>query len=152
LSPSNPRLCIKRQKRERIGATMPIIPDFDTDAIISALNSISQKHPEGSPERDVIELAQIALLYPRHIRKEDDFRRFYRDFFDPSFKLKVSHEFATREEADKWMASGKAEDAERVRIAGKGFMVVRLPGRFTFMSAPLEGEEVEIDKSEEDSE
>lgn len=131
---------------------MPYIPDFDTDAILSALNAIIQKHPEGSPERDAIELAQIALVYPRHIRKEDDFRRFYKEFFDPSFKLKVSHEFATREEADKWLASGKAEDAERVRIAGKGFMVVRLPGRFTFMSAPLEGEEVETDASEEDSE
>jgi hypothetical protein len=131
---------------------MPYIPDFDTDAILSALNAISQKHPEGSPERDVIELAQIALVYPRHIRKEEDFRRFYKEFFDPSFKLKVSHEFATREEADKWLASGKAEDAERVKIAGKGFMVVRLPGRFTFMSAPLEDEEVEEDESGEDSE
>ncbi|WP_257446526.1 hypothetical protein [Archangium lipolyticum] len=131
---------------------MPYIPDFDTDAILGALNAISQKHPEGSPERDVIELAQIALVYPRHIRKEDDFRRFYKEFFDPSFKLKVSHEFATREEADKWLASGKAEDAERVKIAGKGFMVVRLPGRFTFMSAPLEDEEVEEDESGEDSE
>ena len=131
---------------------MPYIPDFDTEAILHILNSIIEKHPEGSPERDAIELAQIALIYPRHIRKEDDFRRFYRDVFDPSFKLKVSHEFATREEADKWLASGKAEDAERVRIAGKGFMVVRLPGRFTFMSAPLEGEEVETGKSDEDSE
>jgi len=131
---------------------MPYIPDFDTDTILDILNSISQKHPEGSPERDAIELAQIALIYPRHTRKEDDFRRFYRDFLDPSFKLKVSHEFATREDADKWLASGQVEDAERVRIAGKGFMVVRLPGRFTFMSAPLEGEEVEADESEEDSE
>jgi hypothetical protein len=131
---------------------MPHIPDFDTDAILGILDSISQKHPENSPERDAIELAQIALIYPRHIRKEDEFRRFYRDFFDPSFKLEVSHEFATREDADKWLASGKAEDAERVRIAGRGFMVVRLPGRFTFMSAPLEGEEVEADESEEDSE
>ncbi|KFA92306.1 hypothetical protein [Archangium violaceum] len=131
---------------------MPYIPDFDTDAILSTLNSIIQQHPEGSPERDAIELAQIALIYPRHIRKEDDFRRFYRDIFDPSFKLKVSHEFETRGDADKWLASGKAEDAERVRIAGKGFMVVRLPGRFTFMSAPLEGEEVEEDESGEDSE
>ena len=90
---------------------MPLVSDFDTDAIISALGSISQKHPEGSSERDVIELAQIALLYPRHIRKEDDFRRFYRDFFDPSFKLKVSHEFATREEADKWLALASSAPA-----------------------------------------
>lgn len=131
---------------------MPYIPDFDTDEILSALNAISQKHPEGSPERDVIELAQIALVYPRYIRKEDDFRRFYKEFFDPSFKLKVSYEFSTREDADKWLASGDAKDAERVRIAGKGFMVVQLPGRLTFMSAPLEDEEVEEDESEEDSE
>ncbi|WNG54820.1 hypothetical protein F0U59_08580 [Archangium gephyra] len=131
---------------------MPYIPDFDTDAILSILNSIIQKHPEGSPERDAIELAQIALIYPRHTRKEDDFRRFYKDLFDPAFKLKVSHEFATREDADKWLASGKAEDAERVRIAGKGFIVVRLPGRFTFMNAPLEDEEVEENESGEDSE
>ncbi|WP_095985761.1 hypothetical protein [Cystobacter fuscus] len=131
---------------------MPYIPDFDTEAVLHILNSIIQKHPEGSPERDAIELAQIALIYPRHIRKEDDFRRFYRDVYDPSFKLKVSHEFSTREEADEWLASGKAEDAERVRIAGKGFMVVRLPGRSTFMSAPLEGEEEETDESGEGSE
>lgn len=131
---------------------MPYIPDFDTDAVLHILNSIIQKHPEGSPERDAVELAQIALIYPRHVRKEDDFRRFYRDVFDPSFKLKVSHEFSTREEADKWLASGKAEDAERVRIAGKGFMVVRLPGRFAFMIAPLEGEETVTDGSEQDSE
>ena len=58
---------------------MPYIPDFDTDAILGALNAISQEHPEGSPERDIIELAQIALVYPRHIRKEEDFRSFYKE-------------------------------------------------------------------------
>jgi hypothetical protein len=131
---------------------MPYIPDFDTDAILSVLNAISQKHPEGSPERDAIELAQIALVYPRHIRKENDFRRFYKEFFDPSFKLRISHEFATREAADRWLASGNAKDAERVRIAGQGFMVVQLPGRLTFMSAPLEDEEVQDDESGKDSE
>ncbi|MFY0582754.1 hypothetical protein ACN28S_58330 [Cystobacter fuscus] len=130
LFPFKPNFASKKQKRERLGTTMPCIPDFDIDKILGALNAISQKHPEGSPERDVIELAQIALVYPRHIRKEDDFRGFYKE----------------------WLASGKAEDAERVRIAGKGFMVVRLPGRFTFMSAPLEDEEVEEDESGEDSE
>jgi hypothetical protein len=131
---------------------MAYIPDFDTDAILSVLNSISERHAEGSPERDAIELAQIALIYPRHIRKEDDFRRYYREFFDPSFKLKVSHEFATQEDADRWLASGNAKDTERVKIAGKGFMVVQLPGRLTFMSAPLEGEEVGTGEPEEVSE
>jgi hypothetical protein len=50
------------------------------------------------------------------------------------------------------LASGNAKDAERVRIAGQGFMVVQLPGRLTFMSAPLEDEEVEDDESGKDSE
>src|SRR5689334_6034751 len=102
---------------QRHDAAMPHIPDFDTDEILSALGSIGQKYPEGSPERDAIELAQIALIYPRHTRREDEFRKFYRDCLDPSFKLIVSHEFATQEDADKWLASGKAKDAERVRIA-----------------------------------
>lgn len=130
---------------------MPYIPDFDTDAVISALNAISQKLPEDSPEKDVIELAQIALVYPRHIRKQEDFRRFYKEFFDPSFKLRVAHEFATREDADKWLTSGNAKDAERVRIAGKGFMAVQLPGRLTFISAPLE-DEMEAEESKENFE
>jgi hypothetical protein len=119
---------------------MPHLADFDVDEIISALKSISDQQQEGSRARDVIELAQIALLFPRHIRKEEEFRGYYRRMFDPAFELEVSHEFATREEADQWLARGEAQEAERVRIAGQGFMVVRLPGRMTFMSAPLPGE------------
>ncbi|MFY2564105.1 hypothetical protein ACN469_41325 [Corallococcus terminator] len=129
---------------------MPYIHDFDIDAILGILDSIGQEHPAGSPERDAIELAQIALIYPRHVRKEDDFRRFYRDCFDSSFKLVVSHEFMTQEDADRWIASGNAKDAERVRIAGRGFMVVELSGRSVFMRAPLEGEAAKTDESEED--
>jgi len=130
---------------------MPYIEDFDVDEIVSALNSISDKHEEGSRERDVIELAQIALLFPRHIRKEEEFRKYYKRTFNPWFEIKASHEFATREEADKWLASGEALDAERVKIAGQGFMVVRIPGRLTFMNAPLPGD-LEENESETDAE
>jgi len=130
---------------------MAYIPDFDIDDIIDTLHSASEKHVEGSKERDAIELAQIALSYTRHIRKEDDFVRYYKQHFDPSYTLKISHEFATREEADNWLASGKAEDAERVKIEGKGFMVVRLPGRLSFMVAPLP-EEMDADEWKDDSE
>ncbi len=130
---------------------MAYLSDFDLDDIVSILDSIGNKYTEGSKERDAIELAQIALLYPRHTRQEDDFRRYYKRFFDPSFKINVSHEFATREEADRWLASGEAEDTDRVKIAGKGFMVVQLPGRLTFMNAPLP-EELEADDGTEDSE
>ena len=132
---------------------MPYIADFDVDEIVSALRTIFDKHPEGSRERDVIELAQIAMLFPRHIRKDDEFLSYYKEFFDPSFELKVSHEFATRSQADEWLASGKAQDAERVKIAGQGFMVVELSRskRLVFMNAPLPGELAE-DESETDGE
>jgi hypothetical protein len=129
---------------------MAYIPEFDLDDILDTLNSASEKHAEGSKERDAIELAQIALLYTRHIRKEDDFVRYYKQHFDPSYTIKVSHEFATREAADTWLASGTAEDAERVKIDGKGFMVVRLPGRLSFMVAPLP-EEMDADEWKDDS-
>jgi hypothetical protein len=125
-------------------------PEFDLDDILDTLNSVSEKQAEGSKERDAIELAQIALLYTRHMRKEDDFARYYKQHFDPSYTIKVSHEFATREAADTWLASGTAEDAERVKIDGKGFLVVRLPGRLSFMVAPLP-EEMDADEWKDDS-
>lgn len=130
---------------------MPYIEDFDVDEAVSALRSISDKHQEGSKERDIIELAQIALLFPRHILKEEEFRKYYKRTFNPWFTIKASHEFQTREEANQWLASGKAMESERIKIAGKGFMVVRLPGRLTLMNAPLPGE-LEEDESETDEE
>lgn len=132
---------------------MPYIADFNVTEILSALNEIIDKHPEGSRDRDVIELAQVALNFVRHIRKEDEFRGFYQDMFDPAFELKVSHEFATQGEADEWLASGKAQDAERVKVAGQGFMIVELsnPRRLVFMKAPLPGE-LKEDESKPDGE
>lgn len=132
---------------------MPRIVDFDVDGILSELRAIFDKYPEGSRERDVIELAQIAMIFPRHIRKEDEFRSYYEHIFDASYEIKVSHDFATRDQADEWLASGKAQDADRVRIAGHGFMVVELSRskRLVFMNAPLPGE-LEEDESETDDE
>jgi len=130
---------------------MPYIEDFAAYEVVSALRSLSDKHQEGSRERDIIELAQVALLFPRHIRKEEEFRKYYKRTFNPWFEIKASHEFATRGEADEWLASGKALDAERIKIAGQGFMVVRLPGRLSLMNAPLPGE-LEEGESEVDEE
>jgi hypothetical protein len=129
---------------------MAYLPDFDLDDIVGTLTSASERHPEGSKERDAIELAQFALLYTRHIRKTEDFARYYKNFFDPSYQVKVSHEFSTREEADAWLASGKANEAELVKIVGKGFRVARLPGKLIFLDTPLP-DELEADESEEDS-
>jgi hypothetical protein len=92
---------------------------------------------EGSKEEAIIQLAAISLLYVRRIRKLDDFLKYYQEFFDSSFKVKVSHAFATREEADAWLASGKASDGELVSIAGQGFQVIQLPKGLKFLRAPL---------------
>lgn len=126
---------------------MAYVPDFDVNDIAAILESISKRLAENSRERDAIELAQIALLYPRHLLKEDDFIRYYKEFFDPSFKVKISHEFPTREEAEKWLSSGTAQEAELIRIAGKGFQVARMPGRLTLIDRPGP-EELESDESE----
>ena len=119
---------------------MAHIPDFDLDDIIATLSSVSHNRTQDAKERSAIELAQIALLYARHAGRLEDFRKYYGEFFDPAFKVVVSHEFPTREEADTWLASGKAQHAEHVKIAGKGYQVVQLPGRMTFIDRPLPDE------------
>lgn len=116
---------------------MAYISDFNVNDVAAVLDDISQRLARDSKERDAIELAQIVLLYTRHIRREDDFGRYYKEFFDPSFRVKISHGFSTREEADRWLASGEAREAEFVTIAGKGFQVARMPGRLTFIDRPL---------------
>ncbi|HYO55226.1 hypothetical protein [Archangium sp.] len=130
---------------------MTYTPDFDLDDMLGALNSVIENCAEGSKERDAAKLAQIALLYIRDSEKGDDFSRYCRRCFGTSFKIEVSHEFATREEADKWLASGKAQHAEHVKIAGKGFLVVQLPGRMTFIDRPLP-EELEAEEWKTESE
>lgn len=130
---------------------MAHIPGFDLDEVIQFLSPFIESHAEGSKERRAFGLAQIALLYIRDHVKGDEFAKFYKACFDTSFTVEVSHEFATREEADRWLASGKAEHTERVKIAGKGFMVVEVSGKFYFMIAPLP-EELATDEWRDDSE
>jgi hypothetical protein len=116
---------------------MAEIPDFDLEDTLGVLNSVIESYAEGSKEREATKLAQLALLFVRLRDKEEEFARFRKDCVDTSFTIEVSHEFATREEADAWLASGKAEHKERIKIAGKGFMVVQLPGRQTLIDRPL---------------
>lgn len=132
---------------------MAEVPGFDLDEAIHFLNPFIENHAEGSKERSAFALAQIALLYIRDRVKRDEFDKYYRSFFAIPFTVEVSHEFATREEADQWLASGKAAHTERVKIAGKGFMAVEVSGRLRFMIAPLP-EELETDewKDDDDSE
>ena len=113
------------------------VSDYDINAIVSTLASINAAYPEGSTEREAIERAQIALLYVRHLRKVEELDRYYREFFDPDFKVVIAREFVTREEADAWLASAEATEAMLVKIAGRGFQVAQLPGgRRLFIDAP----------------
>ncbi|HEX5746881.1 MAG TPA: hypothetical protein VFZ09_11610 [Archangium sp.] len=120
------------------------------DEAIYFLNPFIENHAEGSKERRLFGLAQIALLYIRDRVKREEFAKFHRACFDTDFTVEVAHEFATREEANQWLASGKAKDSERVKIAGKGFMVVEVSGKLYFMIAPLP-EELETDEWKDDS-
>jgi hypothetical protein len=62
------------------------------------------------------------LLYVRDIQKLEDYRDYFREFVTGK-PLIVSRAFATREEADAWLASGNVKDGELITIAGQGFTV-----------------------------
>ncbi len=116
---------------------MTFIPDFDLDDALRTLDAASKKYPAGSKEEATIQLAAISMLYVLRTGKLRDFRKYYQEFFDPSHKVKVSHEFKTREEADEWLSSGQATDGELVSIAGQGFQVIQLPKGLKFLRTPL---------------
>ncbi|EPX63542.1 hypothetical protein D187_005948 [Cystobacter fuscus DSM 2262] len=101
--------------------------DFDVDFVLEVLRVMDEKYQEGSPEDEAIRVASVALFYVREIQKLNDYREFFRKFYTPAADYIVpSHTFATREEADEWLASGKANEGELVKIAGEGFRVIPL--------------------------
>jgi hypothetical protein len=114
--------------------------DFDVDSVLELLRGVNEKYPEGSPEDEAIRIAAVALFYVRETQKLEEYREFFRAFYTPAIDyIVVSQTFATREEADAWLASGKATEGERVRIAGEGFRVIperKGPG-LRFLRNPL---------------
>ncbi len=99
--------------------------NFDVDSILDILRTVNEKYQEGSPEDEALRIAAVALVYVRESQKLEDYREFFRSFYTPAIDyVVVSQTFATREEADEWLASGKASEGERVRIAGQGFRVI----------------------------
>ncbi|WNG45581.1 hypothetical protein F0U60_16850 [Archangium minus] len=102
---------------------MPYNSNFDVDAVMKVLGTVSDKFPNGSPEDEALRIAAVALLYVRDIDKLEDYRAYFRDFIAGK-PLVVEHAFATREEADAVLASGRVADGALVTIAGQGFTVV----------------------------
>jgi hypothetical protein len=99
--------------------------DFDVDSVLEVLRVVDEKYKEGSPEDEAIRIATVALFYVREIQKLDEYREFFRKFYTPAADWFVpSHTFSTREEADEWLASGKANEGDLVKVAGEGFRVI----------------------------
>jgi hypothetical protein len=120
--------------------------DFDVDTVMKTLGTVGAKYPEGTPEDEALRIAAVALLYLRDLQKLDEYRDYFRRFF--TYKpVTPARTFATREEADKWLASGNAKDGEFVKIAGQGFVVYEMPKGLKFVPRPLP-EELEPPDSE----
>ncbi len=117
--------------------------NFNVDSVFEILRTVNERYQEGSPEDEAIRIAAVALFYVREIQKLDEYREFFRSFYTPAVDyVVVSQTFATREEADVWLANGKASDGDLVKIAGQGFQVMperKGPGlRFVRMPLPEE--------------
>lgn len=100
--------------------------NFDVDTILRTVEAVSRQHPEGTPEDEALRVCAAALLFVRDdVRKLDEFREFFRKLTTPAVEgIKIAHTFATREEAETWLASGAAKDGELLRVGGQGFTVV----------------------------
>jgi hypothetical protein len=112
--------------------------NFDVDAVLETLGAVNENYPAGSREDEALRVAAVALLYVREIQKLEDYREFLRKFYTPAIEaVIVSQTFTTRDEADEWLASGKARDGELVRVAGQGFRVIDGRKGLRFLRTPL---------------
>ena len=96
--------------------------NFDVNAVMKTVGTVAAKYPKGSPEEEALRIVSVALLYVRDIQKLEDYRDYFREFVAGK-PLVISQAFATKEEADAGLSSGKANDGEIVTIAGQGFVV-----------------------------
>ncbi len=100
--------------------------NFDADAVFRAMEAMSRHHAEGTPEDEALRVCAAALLFVRDdLKKLEEFREFFRKITTPAIEgIKIAHTFASREEADAWLAGGTAKDGQLVRVAGQGFTVI----------------------------
>ena|SRR5690242_13567951 len=114
--------------------------NFDVDSVLETLGTVNEKYQDGSPEDEALRIAAVALLYIRDIQKLDEYREYFGKFYISAIESVVaSQTFATRDEADAWLVSGKASEGELVRIAGQGFRVITARKRkeLMFLRTPL---------------
>ena len=100
--------------------------NFDVDTVLRTVEAVNKHHPVGTPEDEALRVCAAALLFVRDdLQKLEEFREFFRKITTPAIQgIKVAHTFASREEADAWLASGTAMDGQLVRVASQGFTVI----------------------------
>ncbi|WPB76289.1 hypothetical protein KYC5002_45800 [Archangium violaceum] len=100
--------------------------NFDADAVLRTVEVLSRQHAEGTPEDAALRVCAAALLYVRDdLKKLEEFREFFRKITTPAREgIQIAHTFATRAEAEEWLASGAAKDGQLLRVAGQGFTVI----------------------------
>jgi hypothetical protein len=113
--------------------------NFDVSAVMKTLGTVSEKYPEGSPEDEALRIAAVALLYVQKIDKLEDYRGYFRDFVTGT-PLIVAQAFATREEAEAWLASGRVHHGDLITIAGQGFTVLHGSKGWRFLRTQLPDE------------
>ena len=114
--------------------------NFDVASVMETLRAVNEKYQDGSPEDEALRIAAVALLYVRDSQKLDEYREYFRKFYIPAIEsVTVSQTFATKDEADAWLASGKASEDALVKIAGQGFRVIteRKGKGLMFLRTPL---------------
>ncbi len=112
--------------------------DFDIDSVLATLGRVNDTYPAGSPEDEALRVAAVALVYVRELQQLEHYREYFRKFYTPPTEaISVSQTFSTRDEADAWLASGRAIEGELVRIAGQGFRVIDGPKGLRFLRTPL---------------
>ncbi|MFB1479978.1 hypothetical protein [Corallococcus sp. RDP092CA] len=107
------------------------------ESTLRILDTVSKSYPPGSREEAAVQLAAVALLYLRRLKKLDGFLEYHREFSDLSAHVPVVKEFATQTEADAWLARGEAVDGALVKIDGRGFQVIQVPKGLKFLRTPL---------------
>ncbi len=100
--------------------------NFDVDAVLRRVQSVSRNYAEGSPDEEALRVCAAALLFVRdQSQKLDEFREFFRKITTPAVEgVKVAHTFASTAEANAWLNGGTARDGQLVRVAGQGFTVI----------------------------
>jgi hypothetical protein len=113
-------------------------PNFDVDAALRTIESISHGFQDGSREEASLRAAAAALVFVREIGRLEDYREFFRQITTPAIEtVKASYSFATREEAEEWLKGVSVADGVLVSIAGKGYQVVNRPQGARFLRNPL---------------